>query len=298
MKCLAARLLLAWMCASLLWLGSTAVGLAQEKPAETTTDDSASTQSDDAKPTPSPTDANAAAKPSGEEVEAAVTSDGQEPQAEEKTSDAQEAEPQETGKSPKNDLQFRVGSTEDSHPELTAERKRRNKQQEADKQASTSDPKPTTSSPAKTQSDDTKLYPKPKKEPKVFGWDLMLEVGAGFELRNTIDSNFFGRMRTGLLWNTSWLLFGIGPTGAISGISPWSVGGQIEAFVMDVGVSMHVGAAYAKDNNAQLQLGLTFAIFGLEWQHFFDVNGNDGGERDALFFTLRAPLGAIFFNMI
>ncbi|HEX2678190.1 MAG TPA: hypothetical protein VHM19_16160, partial [Polyangiales bacterium] len=120
--------------------------------------------------------------------------------------------------------------------------------------------------------------------------DLQVQGGVGFGLGHSLDNNFLGRARFGLLYAYEPWIVNLGPVLELGGLAGLGGGGEIEINSFG-GAFGQIAFSRVQHEAWMTHLALGFTIFGLEWQHRFESSR----DYDALLFDVRAPLGIWWF---
>jgi hypothetical protein len=81
-------------------------------------------------------------------------------------------------------------------------------------------------------------------------------------------------------------IFAVGASGEVGGLVGLGGGFEVEALSLRTGLSLMAGFTYGQEGRWATRLGLGWSLLGVEWQRGY-------GAADALFFTVRIPLGII-----
>jgi hypothetical protein len=117
-------------------------------------------------------------------------------------------------------------------------------------------------------------------------WDAQVAGGGGFAFRGDTD-HYLVRARAGVLFPRDPWIFAVGASGEVGGLVGLGGGFEVEALSLRTGLSLMAGFTYGQEGRWATRLGVGWSLLGVEWQRGY-------GASDALFFTVRIPLGVIF----
>ncbi|HEX7479650.1 MAG TPA: hypothetical protein VF331_17730 [Polyangiales bacterium] len=140
--------------------------------------------------------------------------------------------------------------------------------------------------PARLRADDFARLP----PIRGFGPDAQITGGGGFGLGRSLDNNFLGRARLGLLYAYEPWLVSAGVTGEVGALAGLGVGAELELNHFD-GAYAQLGLARAQGVELMSHVAVGYTIFGMEWQQRFTHTGVD----HALLAEVRLPLGMWWF---
>jgi hypothetical protein len=126
------------------------------------------------------------------------------------------------------------------------------------------------------------------------GWDVELEGAIRLAQDGDAANLLMGRLQLGIILVREPLILSLGATGELGGIAGPAVGGQVNLTHFWRGAWAHAGGGVSFDDEvgAVVDAAVGWTLFGLEYQRSV---GGDGGGRDALYLTLRVPIGIVFF---